>query len=296
MLSLTSYSKVKKLILGTAQFGLNYGINNSKGKPSLKDVFDNLDYAYDSGIKILDSAEAYGDSHYRIGQYHISSNKKFRVISKFSPSRIDLPINFEERINKILDDLHVEKLYAYMFHSYNDLKKYYNKFINETHSNSLSKIHKLGVSVYTNAQLEKSMNYDFIKLIQLPFNILDNETKRKKLLLIAKEKNIEIHTRSTYLQGLFFKNLNDIPKNLNPLKKYLMFINKININKIKINELALNYVIRKSYIDKVIIGVDSKKNLKENLDSISLNKDYKLFNKIDEIDVMEMNLLNPSNW
>ena len=296
MLSLTSYYKINKLILGTAQFGLNYGINNRGGKPSVKDVFNILDFAYDSGIKILDSAEAYGDSHQRIGQYHFSSNKKFRVISKFSPNRVDLPNNFEDRIKRILDDLHVENLYAYMFHSYNDLKNYYNKFINDTHSSSLSKVHKLGVSVYTNSELEESMNYDFIKLIQIPFNMLDNETKRKKLLLKAKEKKIEIHTRSTYLQGLFFKNLNDIPKNLTPLKKYLIFINKININKIKINELALNYVISKSYIDKVIIGVDSKKNLKENLDSISLNKDYKLFNKIDEIDVMEMNLLNPSNW
>ena len=54
----------------------------------------------------------------------------------------------------------------------------------------------------------------------------------------------------------------------------LIFINKINVNKIKINELALNYCLQKTYIDNVIIGVDSKKNLKENLDCIDFNKDY----------------------
>jgi aryl-alcohol dehydrogenase-like predicted oxidoreductase len=296
MLSLTSSRKINKLVLGTAQFGLNYGINNYQGKPSLKEVFSTLDYAYDSGVKILDSAEAYGDSHNRIGQYHISSKKKFRVITKFSPKRLDLPINFEERIKKNLEDLNIDNLYAYMFHSYGDLKKNYNKFLNDINSSTLDKINKLGVSVYTNSQLEDSMNYDFIKLIQLPFNMLDNETKRKKLLEKAKKQKIEVHSRSTYLQGLFFKNFNDIPKKLVPLKKYLSFIESINSEKIKINELALNYVLFKTYIDKVIIGVDSKTNLKENLECISLNKDYEIFGKIDEINVLEMNLLNPSNW
>ena len=44
-----------KLILGTVQFGLNYGINNTIGKPGKENVFQILSYAYDSGIILLGS-------------------------------------------------------------------------------------------------------------------------------------------------------------------------------------------------------------------------------------------------
>ena len=164
--------KTDKLILGTAQFGLNYGINNKYGKPNIEDIFTTLDYAYSSGIKILDSAESYGDSHERIGRYHNFSKNFFKVISKFSPDRDDLPKDFNERIQKNINDLQIEKLYAYMFHSFNDLKKYCKKFINEIDTYYENKIEKIGVSIYTNDELEEAMNYDFIKLIQLPLTYL----------------------------------------------------------------------------------------------------------------------------
>ena len=40
----------KKLILGTVQFGLDYGINNSLGKPSQKNIARILDHAYQNGM------------------------------------------------------------------------------------------------------------------------------------------------------------------------------------------------------------------------------------------------------
>ena len=51
-----------KIILGTAQFGLDYGINNQNGKVSDKDVDQILNYAFESGIKELDTASSYGNS------------------------------------------------------------------------------------------------------------------------------------------------------------------------------------------------------------------------------------------
>ena len=64
---------VNKLILGTVQFGLEYGINNLKGKPDKKTVFEILSYANNKGIKYLDTAELYGDAHNLIGEFHKSN-------------------------------------------------------------------------------------------------------------------------------------------------------------------------------------------------------------------------------
>ena len=72
-----------KLILGTVQFGMDYGINNNDGKPSFEKVKDILDFAYLKGIRLLDTAESYGDSQSRIGEYHKITSHKFKIITKF---------------------------------------------------------------------------------------------------------------------------------------------------------------------------------------------------------------------
>ena len=70
-----------KLILGTVQFGLHYGVNNTTGKPSKENIKSILDSAYNSGIQLLDTAEAYGDSQNKIGEYHKNSTNKFNIIT-----------------------------------------------------------------------------------------------------------------------------------------------------------------------------------------------------------------------
>ena len=71
--------KKNKLILGTVQFGLDYGINNKSGIPSSNIIKQILDYAMSNGIEILDTAEAYGISQQRIGQYHQLSKKNLKL-------------------------------------------------------------------------------------------------------------------------------------------------------------------------------------------------------------------------
>ena len=49
---------LKNLILGTAQFGSNYGINNNQGLLPKSKIFSILDYAYDNNLNKLDTAES----------------------------------------------------------------------------------------------------------------------------------------------------------------------------------------------------------------------------------------------
>ena len=57
-----------KLMLGTVQFGMNYGVANTTGKPSFETVKAILKEAYDGGINALDTAPEYGDSEEVIGK------------------------------------------------------------------------------------------------------------------------------------------------------------------------------------------------------------------------------------
>ena len=287
-----------KLILGTVQFGLHYGINNTIGKLTEDQVFELLETAYELGIKTLDTAEAYGNAHSIISSFHKQSKKRFNIISKYSSSNFDYPIDLVERIQVHCSNFNVNYLEGYMFHSYNDFKININNEPNvlENIKNS-GLVKKIGVSAYSNDEIEDLLNFKNINLIQLPFNLFDNEYQRKEILEKAKKRNIEIHTRSVFLQGLFFKDFNTLTNCLLPLKNNLSELSLIlKNNNISIESLALNYPLNKTYIDKVLIGVDSLEQLKKNIKATENDFDKSIYEEIDCIQIKNTKLLNPSNW
>jgi len=288
---------VNKLCLGTVQFGLDYGINNKIGKPSDNEMNSILDFAYSQGISYLDTAEAYGDAQQRIGNYHSGVKHRFNLITKYN-SQIDLPVSIEKRVEHNLSTLKAERLYSYMFHSFDEYKLYYSQF--REHLNSMVNvglIEKLGVSVYTNEEAMQVLEDNSIRLIQLPFNLLDNINKRKLVLQKAKERGVEIHTRSVFLQGLFFKQLSQLSDSLHNIEPYLKQIRQVQYkSNISMQAVALNYVLHQELISKVLIGVDSLLQLQENIESANSQIDESTIRKIDEIDVKEIGLLNPVNW
>ena len=287
-----------KLILGTVQFGLDYGINNTIGKMSEDKVFELLENAYSLGVKTLDTAEAYGNAHSVISNFHKQSKKRFNIISKYSSSNFDYPIDLVERIQVHCSNFNVNYLEGYMFHSYNDFKMNINNnpIVLDNIKNS-GLVKKIGVSVYSNGEIEELLNFKNINLIQLPFNLFDNEYQRKEILEKAKKRNIEIHTRSVFLQGLFFKDINMLNNCLLPLKNNLSELSQIlKNNNISIESLALNYPLNKQYIDKVLIGVDSLEQLKNNIKATENDFDKSIYGKIDCIQIKNTKLLNPSNW
>lgn len=286
---------ITKLILGTVQFGLDYGINNKQGKPSENEVKSILDYAHNNGITFLDTAEAYGDSQNRIGEYHKVANYKFNLITKYN-SKINLPKSIGKRVEYNLSTLNVDRLYSYMFHSFEEYRLFHPDFENDLNfmiNDGL--IDKLGVSVYTNDEAFQVLEDDSIQLIQLPFNLLDNLNKREAVLKRAKERGVEIHTRSVFLQGLFFKE--QLPNRLKRLAPYLKYVRQIQENNnMQMQEFALNYALKNKMISKVLIGVDSLRQLQDNVKSTFMKIDENIIHEVDKIDVKESELLNPVNW
>ena len=77
-MNLSNQIPAKRLILGTAQFGLPYGISNQRGQIPEAEVAAILAEAAKAGIDTLDTAAAYGSSETcsennpPAGTYHIS--------------------------------------------------------------------------------------------------------------------------------------------------------------------------------------------------------------------------------
>ena len=103
------------ICLGTAQFGLNYGINNRRGKLSKEEVFRVLQTAAESGVDFLDTASAYGDSQRVIGEYGSITSHRFEIISKLPVCSLSDVVPLCERS---ISELQVDHLYGYLVHSF----------------------------------------------------------------------------------------------------------------------------------------------------------------------------------
>lgn len=282
-----------KLVLGTVQFGLKYGINNSEGKPTEKDVFEILDLASELDIETLETANAYGNAIELIGLYHQHKNNLFKILSKFKNVKAGKLYDLTQHS---LDKLHIPYFDVYSYHSFDNYIK--NTYLADELLSLKSKgiIKKIGISVYSNNELKLVIGDNAIDVIQLPYNLLDNQNRRGIYLELAKPNHKEIHVRSVFLQGLFFMNEESIPEKLVPLKPYLREIHSFCIKEaITIQSLALSYAVYNKQIDRVLIGVDNKVQLLKNIESLAdLKNAFDSINQL--ICVNEKELLNPVIW
>ena len=285
---------VNKIILGTVQFGINYGINNSSGKISTDNAWEILNYANSNGITQLDTAAAYGDSEQVIGKYlNNNIDKEFKIISKLFLKNQTLEDSLRSSINK----LNIKTLETILFHSHEDYLVHKNEIIDFNNKFKGRLFKNIGVSAYTNKEVEEIIKDECVDVLQMPFNILDNASKREETYKKIKSHGKKLHTRSVFLQGLIFKKVNELQGDFKVLHNLFLKIEKLcqefNLTK---NELALSYVLSKDYIDGVLIGVDSLDHLKNNISISGLKISQKLIVEIDNLIVPDENILNPTNW
>ena len=284
-------SLLNKLILGTVQFGLSYGINNSTGKVSKNEVSKILSEAKTKGLSILDTSYAYGESEVVLGEL-LENDNYFKIVSKL-PRTTKSP---QSIFNETTQRLKKNKLYGYLIHHFDFFKENQGIWADIQTFKKNGWIEKAGFSLYHPSELEYlfSQKIDF-DMVQIPYNILDRtfEPYLKKL----KQRNIEIHTRSVFLQGLFFKSVEELPEKLKPLKPYLIAISEFcKEQSITIEELALNEVIHHPDIDGILVGVDNIAQFQRNIQCVWTEMPAKFSEFIDTLDIKEKELLNPVNW
>lgn len=270
-----------KIGLGTVQFGMAYGISNKNGQTSNDEVSQILKYARVKNIELLDSASVYGNSEEVLGENDLSY---FDVISKFMPPKDGQSIS--NQFEKSLDDLGITSIYGYLAHRPLDLIENPSGWTDLLKLKSTNRVKKIGFSLNEPKELDQLLERNLIPdLVQVPYNYFDRrfETVLKSL----KQQGCEIHTRSTFLQGLFFVSPEDLGGFFDEIKPTLKELQKIS----NLNGGLLKFVLEKDFIDKAIVGVENVNQLKDNIESIQNTAALpKLVNNISE------DILIPSRW
>lgn len=271
----------EKLGLGTVQFGLPYGISNKKGQTTEEEVVKILETAKSYKIEVLDSASAYGSAEDVLGQNNLSS---FEVVSKFMPPSKGKSISFQ--LDDSLRKLGLTSFYGYLAHRPMEILDYPEQWEELLEFKAKTKVKKIGFSLNEPEELRQLVGKGYVPdLVQLPYSYFDRrfESTMKDL----KGRGCEIHTRSAFLQGLFFMNPHKLNNFFNEVKPLITQLQE----KQPLNGAILKFVLDKPFIDKVIIGVENEIQLVENIESIKKSSSLpELENKISD------NILIPSRW
>ena len=243
--------KFSKLMLGTVQFGMNYGVANTTGKPSFETAKAILKAAYDGGVTALDTAPAYGDSEEVIGRAlaELGLTDRFKIVTKIPklPEGCDAEKFIARSLENSLRKLRIDRAAAALFHAEED-------FVYLDALKSMVKrglIEAAGVSLNTAAHRDDG---DTADCLQVPASLLD----RRFDACFGKGRRIFV--RGAYMQGMLL-----MPEEKVFIPEVVERRRKLEKLGLPMAELALRYLFSKPGPKSILTGVETVEQLKENV-------------------------------
>lgn len=261
---------LSRLMIGTVQFGLKYGIANVKGQPSYEEVVEILREAWEAGVNCLDTAAGYGTSEEVLGNAmkELGISGKMVVVTKLPhmgqefSSQGALDTFIEESVVKALAKLKLDVLPICLFHIEE----------NFAYADSLQKcvdkglVRYLGVSTMTPQATLDIIRSDRAAAIQCPTSALDRRFQNIGAFDEARKRDVAMFVRSVYLQGVLVMPEEMIPVELEevvPVRRELARI--ASEGGMSLAELAVRYVLAIDGVSCEVIGVESIEQMRENI-------------------------------
>jgi len=285
-----------RLALGTVQFGLPYGIANQVGQVNRTEAKAMLQLASESGLDTLDTAIGYGESETCLGEAGV---KAFKIVTKL-PS---LPTNCRDiagwvqgQISASMARLGVEHLYGLLLHRSEDLLGSNGELLYRAllELKDKGQVRKLGVSIYSPAELDAITKLFSLDLVQAPFNLIDQRLHSTGWLDRLKTNGIEVHTRSVFLQGLLLMPQAAVPSQFarwgalwDQWHKWLF------ANNVSAVQACLAFPLAFQGVDRVVVGADNLKQLAQIIDASVSSPPLATLPDLQSDDI---DLINPACW
>lgn len=289
---------VVKLGLGTAQWGMAYGIANRVGQTTTVEVGNLIQAAKRHGITLLDTAHAYGEAEKVLGEQGVVS-MGFHLVTKTLPRDSN---NVTEQLVSAaflesLRWLKCTQVYGLLIHHADNLLAAGGDRLWAILQDfkAKSRVEKIGVSVYQPDQLETILDRYAIDLVQLPFNLYDQRFMQKGLLGRLKEADVEIHARSAFLQGLLLLPPAQLPEHFRCIHNHHARLHRqIREAGLTPLEACLRFCLGQADIDRIIVGCESGEQLDEIL--AAAGTDDVLLSGPELYSINDESIINPALW
>jgi aryl-alcohol dehydrogenase-like predicted oxidoreductase len=289
-----------KLALGTAQFGLDYGVSNIHGQSPAAEVRKILELASREGVELLDTAPNYGSAEKIVGEIMRDipgMNAMTKVPALNRTDSCDIYATVDAALTQSCDQLNRDHVYGLLVHKYQDLTGPFGEVLMEAlfDLKKQGRVERVGVSAYDYNQIAPIIAKYPIDLVQMPLNVLDQRLLHTPAMADHHAAGIELHVRSVFLQGVLLISPSELPDFLSPLAPTLRaYERKIHDRGISKLVAALAFACQQSAITRIIVGVTTARELEELLDAydqaVSCEFDFSEFAVGDEA------LISPGNW
>lgn len=286
---------MSRLALGTAQFGLSYGIANQDGQVTRSNAKAMLQLAATNGIDTLDTAIAYGESETCLGEVGAQGFKLVTKLPAVPDGCADVSGWVEEQVTASMARLGVNAVYGLLLHRPQQLLESGGETLYHALQGlkEAGKVQKVGVSIYAPCELEALTQRYRFDLVQAPFNLVDRRLHASGWLQRLKNEGVEIHIRSAFLQGLLLMSKGTVPDKFSTWSdlwgKWHDWLSRNNVSAV---QACLAFPLSFPEIDRVVVGADSVNQLQQIISAAaSVAPD-----DFPDLQCEDENLINPARW
>ena len=284
-----------KLALGTAQFGLHYGIANQDGQVTRPTAKAMLQLAAATGINTLDTAIAYGESETCLGEVGIRGFKLVTKLPAVPDGCTDVPTWVNQQVHASLSRLCTDRLYGLLLHRPEQLLGKSGQVLYQALCSLKSQglVEKIGISIYAPDELGALCHYYTFDLIQAPFNVLDHRMIDTGWLTCLYGRGVEVHVRSVFLQGLLLMPPTQRPASFARWQSLLHSWDQwLAEHQLTPVQACLQHALSFPEIAQVVVGLDSMAQLQE----VIMNAEGVLPPLPPTLHTNDIDLLNPARW
>jgi len=272
-----------QMSLGTVQLGLDYGIANEDGKPSLEQSYGVLKAAIDGGVTALDTAATYGNSEKVLGSYFktFGGRDDIFITTKLGVNlpegtKAEVRDRMRTTLESSLENLGVQSVDCLMLHRAEDFEEQ-GEAIAEVMEDFKREglIGCAGISIYHPESLKKPLETDVFSMVQAPMSMFDHALKDSGYLDVLKDRGMALIIRSVFLQGLFFLDPDGMPESelRDVAGDKLRLIRALAEREhMTIAELAIAYIRDMPGVTSLVLGAEKPEQVKQNLEYFGPNQ------------------------
>ena len=288
-------SGCSKISLGTAQFGIPYGVANHSGIVPRTEVKAMLKIASANKIDALDTAISYGESETCLGEVGTQGFNLITKLPALPDGCRDVSTWVQNQVAESFSRLNVKAIYGLLLHRPEQLLGPNGNALYQALQALKGKgqVEKVGVSIYSPDELTSLNSLFGFDIVQAPFNLIDRRLHSTDSLKRLKDDGVEVHTRSAFLQGLLLMSHIERPAKFLPWqslwKSWHSWLEEHGVSAV---QACLGYPLSFPEIDRVIVGADDLKQLTQILSAVN----SPLFGDLPDLQCGDEALINPSNW
>jgi aryl-alcohol dehydrogenase-like predicted oxidoreductase len=285
----------RRLALGTAQFGMRYGVANRVGQVQPSEVRRILEHARAAGMDTLDTAAAYGASEALLGSVGVAGWITVTKLPAVPAACRDVQGWMRSAAEESLGRLGLERLGGLLLHAPVQLLGPDGAAIYAAleRLRAAGLTQRIGISVYGPEELEALVTRFEFDIVQAPLNILDRRLAASGWLARLHAAGVEVHVRSLFLQGLLLLPAGERPEEFSrwqPL--WDLWHDWLAARGLTAIQACVAFAAAQPHVDRAVVGVDSLRQLEEILAALSQDR----IELPPELASDEPDLVDPSRW